>query len=163
VLPALDLSEYGPDVAVNVIGERKLRQISLGLIGLAGKMEMPLLQTADILAHTTMRAPFDKLHESILALLKEKVTHIEIDCGPDSIRQIVSGVLANEEQRVGVRRKVHEISRMAGWGGWKIKPVPGGILIDSRNPKPVDLERMLATDPSIELTPPPHNDQDEGS
>jgi hypothetical protein len=150
-----DPLEHYPDA--ELIGRLESPQITLSKIGDDDKVNSRPLQAADILAHTALRAPFDKVSESLLDLLTAGLPHAVYELTGDVLRGIVDLVQLDEQNRANIRHQIHQISRLAGWGGWKIKTTPGGLLIDSRNPTPVDFDRMMEVfkdDPTISFIPP---------
>lgn len=147
-----------PDV--KIFRDSKPPRVRIDSVGLGTKQSKAPLQAADILAHCTLNSD-DVLCGSGLDVLKETTLHRGMHLTPEVIYALALTVVEGEERRMVQRQWVHNLSRVAGWGGWKIKSVPGGLLIDGRNPTPVDFERMIKSfegDPNIKMI---HRDKEQ--
>ena len=146
----VDASQLSQEI--NIIGELAPPPVILGAVGLGGKRNHPPLQAADILAHCTL-ASSNALCISVLEWLKKTVMHRECKCTKELIQHIIAALIKDEIKRSDRRSEIHQLSRFLGWCGVKVYPIQGGIAIDARSPMPIDIERMLKSDPSISLIP----------
>jgi hypothetical protein len=147
-----EIADLVGDPNVKIQGQIKTPRITIGEVATGTKGEMVPLEAADLLAHCTLKEP-DPFCGSGLDVLKRTMLIREFRCTPELVCAMTSLIADDEERRARNRQAVHQLSKLAGWGGWKIMPIPGGLLIDSRNPTPVDIEKMLKTDPMLQLIP----------
>jgi len=158
-----ELQEIAGDPNVEIIRNHKPSRVRIDSVGLGTKQSKAPLQAADILAHCTLNST-DTFCGSALDTLKHVTMHRECHCTPEVIYALALTLAEGEAKRTAQRKFIHEMSRLAGWGGWKIKTIPAGLIIDSRNPKPVDFERMMEVfkdDPTISFIPPDKPDKDD--
>jgi len=134
--------------------EREAPWIRLGTLGLGGKTEMLPLQAADMLAHSVFN-PSGAFAHVVLDRVGAGLPYHEGNWTKEAIRQMIGDLSARENDRLQVRKRMHEMSRFLGNVGIKVTVRDDGVtILDTRQQKEISREefwKMISRYPGAEV------------